>query len=215
MLDNKIDFVELEKLVFNPFEWNENINFPMCDLDPDLQYFADSRFSNNRSCDYYTEETFNSFIEKEQLLDRNSPSYLLHNVRSIAKHFPEIALFLNELQLQFDFLTITETWLNETNYELFNIDGYQVPVQYYRSDKRGGGIMLHVKNNLEFKPRNDIVINDGCTESLFIEIEKEMFSALKNIIIGVIYRPPNSNMDNFNNALETTLNYLKRENKVM
>lgn len=105
--------------------------------------------------------------------------------------------------------------MNETNYELFNIDGYQVPVQYYRSDRRGGGIMLYMKNNLEFKPRNDIVINDGCTESLFIEIEKEMFSALKNIIIGVIYRPPNSNMDNFNIALETTLNYLKGENRVM
>ena len=32
--------------------------------------------------------------------------------------------YIEELELRFNVIAVTETWLRESNYDLFNIDGY-------------------------------------------------------------------------------------------
>ena len=50
------------------------------------------------------------------------------------------------------------------------------------------------------------------TEDLFIEVEREHS---KNIIIGLVYRPPNLQFQYFYDNLETSLNKFSLENKDM
>ena len=50
-------------------------------------------------------------------------------------------------------------------------------------------------------------------ESLFIEIDKNCINYNKNVVIGVIYRPPESNIDNFLQYFNGVLDSLNRENK--
>ena len=63
-----------------------------------------------------------------------------------------------------------------------------------------------MSNDLNFKIREDIrVPNAEVMEPLFIEILRPQG---KNIIVGIIYRPPNQGVDifadNFNEILEKT-----------
>ena len=50
-------------------------------------------------------------------------------------------------------------------------------------------------------------------ETAFIEIEKEVFNSKYNIIIGILYRAPNSSLKTFNEKLEKLLNTLNKEKK--
>ena len=60
--------------------------------------------------------------------------------------------------------------------------------------------------------RNDLTTNvNDVIESTFIEI---ITSAGKNIIIGVIYRPPNNKFDTFEIAINDILNSVDKENKI-
>ena len=48
----------------------------------------------------------------------------------------------------------------------------------------------------------------------FIELDKNTFEKYKNIIISVIYRPPDTDLRLFNENMESLLSYLKNENKL-
>ena len=50
-------------------------------------------------------------------------------------------------------------------------------------------------------------------ESVFIEIDKDIFHNEKHVIIGVIYRPPGTGLEIFNEHISELLNKIKNENK--
>ena len=51
-------------------------------------------------------------------------------------------------------------------------------------------------------------------ESKFIEIDKEAINQKRNVIIGVIYSPPNGNVEQFTLQLSGILDQRKSENKI-
>ena len=108
---------------------------------------------------------------------------LLHlNIRSISNKFDSLKNLINTIGL-------TETWLNENNKDCFTMNNYEY-FGFNRLEKRGGGVCLYVSKELEYKIRNDLTKNIGdMIETKFIEIVNNNG---KNIIVGAIYRPPNS-----------------------
>ena len=73
---------------------------------------------------------------------------------------------------------------------------------------------IFIKNNVSFQDRNDSYSVDDVFESIFIEIDKHVFNKNSNIVIGVIYRPPNTDINCFNESLNVILDKLKNENKL-
>ncbi|XP_072041239.1 uncharacterized protein [Amphiura filiformis] len=74
---------------------------------------------------------------------------------------------------------------------------------------------MYVDENIAYNVRHDI--NDlnqlKYTESLFIEIEK---SNSQNIVVGVVYRPPDQNIDEFNKYIDAVLCKITgQENKLL
>ena len=51
-------------------------------------------------------------------------------------------------------------------------------------------------------------------ESVFIEISKDQLQVNKNIMIGVIYRPPATDVRSFNMNLNVYLDKIGKENKI-
>ena len=106
---------------------------------------------------------------------------------------------INTLNIPFQIIGLAETWLNENNKDCFTMNNYE----YFgsnRLEKRGGGVCLYVSKELEYKIRNDLTKNiEDMIETKFIEIVNNNG---KNIIVGVIYRPPNSYFAKF----ESTMN---------
>ena len=68
-------------------------------------------------------------------------------------------------------------------------------------------------NKIPYQIRPDIVLSDGISESIFVEIDKDIFQMGKNIILGVIYRPTSTDLPSFNDALSLMLSELTQQNK--
>ena len=109
---------------------------------------------------------------------------------------------------------LTETWLNDVTSDLYSLEGYGL-IEKHRTNKIGGGVGLFVRNSINYKQRADLLIfNDFC-ESLFIEIDKEVFGCEKNIAIGVMYRPPNHDINQFIECTKEILEKVHQENKFL
>lgn len=66
------------------------------------------------------------------------------NVRSAATKLDELSTFFNAFKFMFDVIMLTETWYHEGS-DMLNMIEYN---HYFinRSDRRGGGVAMHVKS---------------------------------------------------------------------
>ena len=77
----------------------------------------------------------------------------------------------------------------------------------------GGGVALFVEHGINFKVRNDLVLDDGIVdkncECIFIEVHN---AKKQQMITGELYRPPNHDVDRLNVSFNTLLTKLEKEN---
>jgi hypothetical protein len=57
------------------------------------------------------------------------------------------------------------------------------------------------------------LVNDDCIETVFIELDKCITHTCKNVIVAVIYRPPNTDVTKFTEHIESVLDTVNKENK--
>ena len=134
------------------------------------------------------------------------------NIRSMKANLTSFEICLQNLEFQFSVIGITETWLSDSNSDLYTIDGYNF-IETHRTERSGGGVGIFLRSNILYQRRPDITLNNGLSEYIFIEIDKDLFNKNRNIIIGVIYRPPNTDLELFNDDINELLDNLEREHK--
>ena len=149
-----------------------------------------------------------------QLLDnKNTTSVsILHlNIRSINKNFDSFELFLSSLNYCFSVICFSETWLNDRNVDNSN---YKLPnyssIHQIRTHSRGGGVPIYIHKDFEFKIRNDLSINCKDAESLGVEL---LHDKKKNTLFNVLYRPPNGQIETFENFWRHLFHENKNSNK--
>ena len=72
----------------------------------------------------------------------------------------------------------------------------------------GGGISLYIGENLNYKERLDLAVDE--VQNLCLLKHKE-----KNVTIGIVYRPPDSNSNEFLSDLDQVLEKTTEENKLV
>ena len=115
------------------------------------------------------------------------------------------------MNIKFSVVGITETWLQDPPLGV-NIDGYNF-VYKNRRVRSGGGVGLYLSDNLDYRIRTDIYADeDEVMESLFIEIIRPHE---RNVIVGLIYRPPSQNVkfNDFVTRMNDVLEKISRDNK--
>ena len=131
---------------------------------------------------------------------------MLHlNIRSCRQNFAAFHVFLTLLICKFSIIALTETWLTNDVDLLFGLDGYNEFNQYRSS--HGGGIKLYIRDSYNVNVFNELCITSTSYESLVCEI---VISGVK-FVICCVYRPPGSNINDFNNQFET--NFLRKISK--
>ena len=126
------------------------------------------------------------------------------NIRSLYPKLDEITGFLQTLNLQFDLICFSETWLSDTSIDLVDFSGYN-PYHVVRGDgRRGGGVSIFVRKDLCCKLIDELCFCGESMECLFVDITKKD----KRIIVGVMYRPPNCETDLFLSMLEDVIRTL-------
>ena len=62
-------------------------------------------------------------------------------------------------------------------------------VNYQKSPTHAGGVGLYLEETLQYRVRNDLLLEANKCEDLWIEIESKQ--ANKSLIVVVVYRHPN------------------------
>ena len=139
---------------------------------------------------------------------------ILHiNTRSLTKNVDLISELLVSFNVKPDLIAITETKLNKkSSIDLVQITGYKF--LHNDSFTAAGGTALYIKCSINFIPRQDILFHSTEFESTWIEIENNR-NKLKNILIGVIYRHPQNNINDFTDNLSNLLHKISLENKTI
>ena len=148
---------------------------------------------------YITESQLNDIMKK---FSKDTFSTLHLNIRSISKHFDELQILLNnQNKHSFSVIGLSETWLSSNTNLPFAIHGYDFIVNN-RVKKSGGGVALYLSHYFKYTVLDELNFMNDFIESLFVEIT---IPHCKNIIVGIIYRPPNSNSNDFLTCLTSLL----------
>ena len=79
-----------------------------------------------------------------------------------------------------------------------------------------GGVTLKIREDFTYFRRGDLEHFDSELESIFIEVDKTIFNTVSNVVIAVIYRIPDSSVDDvFNEHINDILNVIQKENKLI
>ena len=205
-VDNSFDFFKkLPKLdISNPLPEEKSM---ASDKD-------DTNMHNIIDFEYNDLNKFNKTFDTT--IKENSISFFHTNIRSYSKNMLSLEVLLNDLNVDFDVIGLTETWLPEKKQCSFSpilMPTYQ-NFEYLCGQTQNSGCGFYVKQGIYFDRRHDLSSSTiGANfefEILFIEIHR---NNSRNMLIGVIYRHPTKEIQPFLNKLENILNICKSEKK--
>lgn len=150
-----------------------------------------NRPTTHDTCIYNTNASNLNNLVTVHDMEWNFPRFVNANARSIGNKMNELEVIAKDYDL--DMICITETWLTNEN-DSIQLNGYHPPFRTDRENRRGGGAMCLVKDNIKVKHWSDL--NDNSIESTWLTLyPKRLPRAISSLTVGVIYHPPNA--DNF------------------
>ena len=181
-------------------------NYIMCKTE--LSYDNNDALNRSRNLDELDRTLLNDkydYIDTAMYNNLNPNNYNLLamqlNIRSVLAHQHELKQLLQMLEKKnsrIDAVSPCETFLTKNTANMVNIPGY-THIGNFRTKKKGGGVSILLKEGLSYKRREDLdIFQKGFTESIFVEIISKNG---KKIILGSMYRPPNTQIEQFSNNL--------------
>ena len=124
------------------------------------------------------------------------------NIRSLNKNIRELQLlYEHTIQFKFDVIALSEVW-NVQHVNTLNLSNYTLEVSCREGNVRGGGVGAYVRNDMNYVRRNFSIAH---AESLWLVVSDSNTNVL---VIGVIYRKPNTNINEFQSSLMNVLDEL-------
>ena len=81
-------------------------------------------------------------------------------------------------------MVFTKTWIKDTYADTSGIYGYNA-VHICRPYRKGGGVALYIR---------DLFYMNNVLETVFSVVDTDLFGMNNKALIGVIYRPPDTDM---------------------
>jgi hypothetical protein len=157
-------------------------------FDQEIEYYDSLQYNNISEWIYNVNMTFhfsNQFV-------------LIHmNIRSMRKNWNNFIAFINNEISQVHCIVLTETFLHAEEEKKFFIPGFQCISKPRKIKKRGGGIIMYIRENLICPT---ISYSDDEVESY-----EYMHVKVLDYNIYAIYRPPSSSKAKFLEELENNL----------
>jgi exonuclease III len=210
--------VIFSSLLFNPYE---NIDmtdeYYMNEMDPDLNFYNEVYLHENTNCEYYDPDTLNDKLSCKVNNNDNGNVFSLSmchlNIRSVKQNLNHFESYLQNVNMEFAFIGLSETWLTDAICDLYSCDGYNL-VEKHRSIKKGGGVGILIKSGISYSVREDLSPFNEYIETIAIELYKSIFGFSRNIVIAVLYRAPNTDTRVFLENIEELVSNIHTENKI-
>ena len=183
---------------------NLNSSSILPDLDPDLNLPQQTNFG------YYSTSDFKNSYKISNCTSNNHFSILHSNIQSLNANFDSLLQMLAEISHSFSLIGLTETKYKISEEVLSNhaIPGYSFVSQPSLSNAGGAGFF--VSDKLNFTVRDDLSESTPDYECLWIEVQSD---SKDDLICGVIYRHPHSNLEAFMAYLDIVMDKISRERK--
>ena len=167
--------------------------------DPDRNYFNQFSHQVSKSSNYYIEDSFNKYVKRNCQGNENL-SFIHSYIRSIPANLNAFMSYMSNINCDFSVIGFSETWLNSSNIYTYSIDGYS-HVRLTRETGKGGGVSLFICDSIMYCELPEFNMVCGYIECVFVKIN----CMGHNFIVGVVYRPPNSNISDFNDSIHDIL----------
>jgi len=177
--------------------------FPDCECLTSNNNHSDSDLSLPFS-QYATHTDFVSHIDK---LMSNDLSLLHCNIRSLYKNMDKLEEIVTPCSKPPDIIALSETRIKETSI-IATLPGYNFINE--NSQTQAGGVGAYIKNNLKYVQRRDLQFKMHGCENIWLEI----LGKRQKIIIGIVYRHPQYNIDEFSQSLSETITKIAKNNYV-
>ena len=123
---------------------------------------------------------------------------LLHcNIRSLYKNIDKLEEIVTPCSKPPDIIALSETRIKETSI-IATLPGYNFINE--NSQTQAGGVGAYIKNNLKYLQRRDLQFKIHGCENIWLEI----LGKRQKIIIGIVYRHPQYNIDRFSQPFSET-----------
>ena len=195
------DIDQNKKLNIFPEELGNKLLINNNDLDPDNNLFTDLSWDSP----YCTPSTLKTKFNSTPLF-----SVMHLNCRSIIHKIADINELLNFIPVSV--LALTETWLNNETDDTFSIPNYQL-IHKNRETGQGGGVGLLIRDNISYQ-NYDLTIHNlvpKTFESIFTRIP--LLNGKGTCILGSIYRPPGTNIEDFCNEFDQLISKISSKEK--
>lgn len=131
----------------------------------------------------------------------NKHKYIVaYNIRSINKNFEDLCIHIDNINIKFDMIVLTEAWigLKDIDFNRFQIPSYS---NYFtsRPKNQNDGVFIFIKYDIKNIQVTDLNLSSiSCLEiSILIDVGK--------LTIYAIYRSPNDNIDDYLTELENDI----------
>ena len=146
-----------------------------------------------------TPDTFDKVLQKQML---QSFSLTHVNIRSLQKNVNEINLLYEHiLKSKFDVICLSEVWKVQ-NTAALGLTGYNLEVKCRQDELRGGGVGAYIRSSIKYSTLDYDVLH---AESLWFDMNVNGC----RVIVGIIYRKPNTDISEFQDSLLNVLGNLK------
>ena len=154
-------------------------------------------------CNYHDEESFNKMANSRKL----ALSLIHINLGSSIRNYSLFKAHLTNLLVKYDVIAISEAGVKNIEIARNVFQGYQFYYKEPTHKTTKGGTAIFIKSEIEgVSIRTDLELKLSLVEDIWLEIN--------NLIIGVIYRHPTSNLNIFVQALDNSLDNIIKENKL-
>jgi len=139
-------------------------------------------------------------LESLKVKSKNKFSLLHVNIRSLTKNLEKLEELLAGIRTLPDIIAVTETRLKNSMNFGFRLQGCSI--EHHDSPTSPGGVALFVKDSLAYRVENKFTIDTPRCENLWLQFDTNKSSTF---VIGVVYRHPNSNYEDFQDKLDVTI----------
>ena len=123
------------------------------------------------------------------------------NARSFVHNFDEIIMLLDSIEIKFNIIVISETWLQEYNKDLYQIENYNAchitrnnSIKNTYNNNTGGGVSIFIQHHLNYNTIDNLCIS----KHKFVDILKISLNINnKNILISGLYKSPKADIIDF------------------
>ena len=148
-------------------------------------------------------------IDEKPVVTPNNYVLLHINISLLHAHLDELKVLLLAIEIMPALIFICKTHIRNKPLLNVNIDGYLFV--HKRSPMQAGGVGIHVRSDIRVKCNDYFDLNlEGC-EDLWMDVE--LNCSKNNYLFGVIYRHPNSKVNNFLQELNTKLSLITQKTK--